>query len=102
MLIQNRTISETLWNATDPAVIAEIGIGQASGGDGLLHLTGWGYPFDVLPGDDCRRWKTTRRRRCDRLSGRSKVPDRWTARHMRCPGAQVSGGAASHADGSPA
>lgn len=49
----------------DPAIIEELGVGYAPGGNLRRHLAGWGYPFDLLldtglinsPGRDafCRR-----------------------------------------------
>jgi DNA primase len=32
----------------DPAIIEELGIGYAPGGNLRHHLAGWGYPFDLL------------------------------------------------------
>jgi DNA primase len=32
----------------DPAVIEELGVGYAPGGNLRRHLAGWGYPFDLL------------------------------------------------------
>jgi DNA primase len=32
----------------DPAIIEELGIGYAPGGNLRCHLAGWGYPFDLL------------------------------------------------------
>jgi DNA primase len=32
----------------DPAIIEELGVGYAHGGNLRRHLAGWGYPFDLL------------------------------------------------------